>query len=258
MHPNWHSAGYRKAVTSHGLLRMSTTMATLLSLSTELELDVIEHLDTPFNNSFFSISRDLLSLSQLPNLEHVIVQFGWTKYPSTDEGMHRDEYNSTEELQGQGTDVEFRSLMLQSYEALARNPPSYIKSLEPRNVLAHTCSAWNTAEFQESLKELSSFSISLQGGDNGAGGSINTTPGYFEFIPELDFYFFEHLKNITHFSSATTDDGPPAIQEDTRISALRLCETHMPQLRRLELESVFISQSLSAFIPAHGDTLESL
>ncbi|KAH6420646.1 hypothetical protein HBI14_080860 [Parastagonospora nodorum] len=244
MHPNWHSAGYRKAVTSHGLLRMSTTMATLLSLSTELELDVIEHLDTPFNNSFFSISRDLLSLSQLPNLEHVIVQFAWTKYPSTDEGMHRDEYNSTEELQGQGTDVEFRSLMLQSYEALARNPPSYIKSLEPRNVLAHTCSAWNTAEFQESLKELSSFSISLQGGDNGAGGTR--------------FLLLRTSENYDAFSSATTDDGPPAIQEDTRISALRLCEMHMPQLRRLELESVFISQSLSAFIPAHGDTLESL
>jgi hypothetical protein len=317
-------------------------MATLLSLSAELKLDVIEHLDTPFNNTFCSISRDLLSLSQvckvfrslsipylfknitlfnedksgssilrildsdhaqhvrtlhyvgvmvmpgldevgdnkytsgpgsdllqpvgevlsdltkLPNLERVIVQFAWTKYPSTDEEMHQDDYNLTEELQGLETDIEFRSLMLQSYEALGRNPPSCIKSLELSNVLAHKCSAWNTTEVQELLNELSSFSISIRGGDNGAGGNINTTPGYFEFISELDSDFFEHLKNVTHFRFAATDDGPPAIQADTGISAVRLRETHIPQLRRLELESVFISQSLSAFITAHGDTLESL
>jgi len=77
-------------------------------------------------------------------------------------------------------------------------------------------------------------------------------------MSELDPYIFDHLKNVTHFSFAATDDGPTAIHGDPGISALRLRETHMPQLQTLELKYVFISQSLAAFITAHGDTLETL
>jgi hypothetical protein len=185
------------------------------------------------------VEEVLSNLTRLPNLERVTVQFSWTKYPSTDEEMHGDDYNWTEQLKALDPNAEIRVLALQSYEALARNSPSCIKSLELRNVLTQECTAWSTTAFQKLLKELSYFSISIRGGDNGVGWKINTAPGYFEFMAELDPCFFEHLQNVTYFSFSATDDGPTAVQGDAGISALRLRETHMPQLRTLKLNLVF-------------------
>lgn len=131
------------------------------------------------------VEEVLSDLTRLPNLEHVIVQFAWTKYPSMDEEMQGNEYNSTQQLKARDPDIEFRSLTLKSYAALVRNPPSCIKSLELRNLLAHKCTSWSTKAFEKLLNEFSSCSISVRGGDNGVGWKINTAPGYFEFMSEL-------------------------------------------------------------------------
>ncbi|KAF2112233.1 hypothetical protein BDV96DRAFT_460731, partial [Lophiotrema nucula] len=152
--------------------------------------------------------------------------------------------------------VAFWSLIEQSYRALSRNSASSIKHLELKNVVAKKCSAWQLADFHTVLQGLSSFTISLRGGDNGAGWQINMVVGYLDFVSELNVYFFRHLSNVKHFSFAATGDGPPGIAGGLNNAALPLLEPHMPQLQSLSLDYIFISEDLSAFITAHSNTLE--
>jgi hypothetical protein len=211
-----------------------------------------------------SVKQVLSSLTKLPNLEQVTVEFACAKTADEDEDQYQLSYDIFEELETYEEVLEsektlaFRSLMERSYRALSCNPPSSIKHLELKNVVAKKCSAWHLAEFQAMLQGLSSFTISLRGGDNGAGWQINMVQGYLAFVSELHVYFFRHLSNVKHFSFAATGDGPPGIEGGINNAALPLKAQHMPQLQSLLLEYVFISKDLSTFITGHSNTLESI
>jgi hypothetical protein len=211
-----------------------------------------------------SVEQVLSGLTKLPNLERVTVQFACADTADEDEEIHRNSYEIGEELETDDEVLEaedttaFRSLMERSYKALSRNPASSIKHLKLQNVVPKKCSAWNLAEFQALLGGLSSFTISLRGGDNGAGWQINKVQGYLDFVAELHLYFFRYLSNVKHFSFAATDDGPPGIEGAISNTAFPLLEEHMPELESLSLKHVFISQNLADFITAHSEKLASV
>jgi hypothetical protein len=132
-----------------------------------------------------SVEQVLSSLAKLPNLEQVTVQFVCGQTADEDGNDYERSYNdfelleaeADEEIQESEKTSAFRSLMERSYRALSRNPASSIKHLELKNVVAKKCPAWHLADFHALLRGLSSFTISLSGGENGAGWQINTVEG---------------------------------------------------------------------------------
>lgn len=211
-----------------------------------------------------SVEEVLSTLSKLPNLEKVTVQFASAETADEDEDIYVDSFYNFDEpeddeqvLEAERTEA-FRSLMERSYRALSCNPKATIKHLELKNVIAKKCSAWQLEGFRILLQGLTSFNISLRGGDNGAGWKVNKLEGYLEFVSELDAYFFRYLSHVKHFKFAATHDGPPGIEGGMNNTALPLLRQYMPQLQSLSLEYVFISGDLTAFITSHSDTLESI
>ncbi|KAJ4381477.1 hypothetical protein N0V86_002836 [Didymella sp. IMI 355093] len=211
-----------------------------------------------------SVYKVLSSLSRFQNLDRLTVRFACDKEEEEDVSIYLNSYYTFEEpedlekvLEAEGLEA-YRSLMMQTYRALARNTKTTVKHLELRNVVAKECSAWRLDGFRALLEGLVSFRINLRGGDNGAGWKINKTEGYLDFVSQLDTYFFRHLTNVKYFSFAATHDGPPGIRRDMNNAVLPLLEEHMPQLQSLSLRFVFISGNLADFITAHGDTLEKI
>jgi hypothetical protein len=111
-----------------------------------------------------SVEQVLLSLTQLPNLEQVTVQFFCGETVDEDENIYMYSYDDFELLETETNEEvlrsektsAFRSLMERSYRALSRNPASGIKHLELKNVVAKKCSAWHLADFHALLQGLSS------------------------------------------------------------------------------------------------------
>lgn len=220
---------------------------------------------SPFPDDLPESTEQVLSnLAKLPNLERVTMQFVCAKTNEEHETIYTDSYDIFEELEtdeqvreAENT-IAYRSLTERSYRALSQNPASSIKNLELKDIVTRKCSAWQRADFQALLQGLSTFTISLRGGDNGAGWQINKSQAYLDFIAELDIYFLEHLSSVKHFSLAATDDGPPGLEGSMNNTRLPLLGDQMPQLQTLSLEEVFISDDLSAFITAHSNTLQSI
>jgi len=211
-----------------------------------------------------AVEKVLSSLAELRNLERVTVQFICSKKRKEDEENNSygfdlmEDFETDEDVLESEKTIAFRALMERSYRALSQNLPSSIKHLELKDVVAKKCSAWQLPGFQRVLENLSSFTISLRGGDNGAGWQINKAETYLDFIRELHLYFFQRLSSVKHFSFAATDDGPPGVEDGISCGALPLHGQHMPQLQSLHLEYAFISDEMASFITAHRSTLETV
>ena len=214
-------------------------------------------LEDPSPDDFPDSVKSVLSgLSTFPNLDKVTIQFACDKMWEEDHSNYEASYYLFEEpedmqmVREAENDEALRSLMRRSYAALSRNTAIDFKNLELKNVIAKQCSAWRLEGFRALLGGLESFTINLRGGDNGAGWQINKLEGYLDFVSQLDTYFFKHLSNVKDVSFAATDDGPA--------EGLPHIVQHMPKLRNLSLEYVFITGELAAFIAAHGETLETI
>jgi hypothetical protein len=153
----------------------------------------------------------------------------------------------------------FRSLMKQSYTALARNTMTTVKHLELKKLIPRGCSAWGLAGFQSFLRGLSSFTISLRGGEcSTTEERINLTAAYGPFVSSLDEHFFQHLSEVKQLRFAATEDGVVGLQGGRGHAPLPLRGHHMPKLLVLELEYVFVSSVLAEFIAAHNQSLQSV
>ena len=211
-----------------------------------------------------SVEHVLSNLAKFPNLERVIVEFRCAKTAEEDNSIHQSSYDIFEELEDSAQVLEaeendaFRALIKRSYDAVARNSVGTIRSLEMRNTVAKECSTWWSQEFHALLGALTDFTISLRGGDNGAGWRVNMVPAYLGFIRDLTSLFFRHLNKVKRFRFAATDDGPPGIDDGMNNTRLELGEDNMNALEILELEQVFISRELATFISSHSSSLKSV
>ncbi|KAF3006905.1 hypothetical protein E8E13_011159 [Curvularia kusanoi] len=211
-----------------------------------------------------TVQEALSSLGRLPNLERVVVEFRCAMTEDEDEGIYEASYDiygepeSDEQVvEGEQTEA-YRSLMKRSYDALAQNSASSIRSLEFRNVVAKRCSSWSTSEFRTLLSEVDSFTISLRGGGNGVGWLINRVVAYLAFVESLDDLFFRHLHSARTLRLSATTDGPPGLEGGMNNAGLPLKVDQLPNLRSLELKHFFISRSLATFITKHCNTLKEV
>lgn len=221
--------------------------------------------ETPAPEHLPDSVQDVLSnLAKISSLERVIVEFRCAKTAEEDEDIYRSSYDIAEELEGTEQVLEaeendaFRALVKRSYDALACNPAGTIQKLEMRNVVAKDSSAWKSHKFHELLGGLTEYSLSLRGGDNGAGWQVNMVPAYLNFIQSLDSRFFQYLDNVKSFRFEATEDGPPGVDGGRNNARLDLGKDNIQSLEILELEQIFISKELAAFIASHGSSLKSV
>lgn len=211
-----------------------------------------------------SVADVLSNLAKLSNLGRLIVEFRCAMTEEEEEEIYRESYNICEEpehskqvLKAERTHA-FRSLANRSYEAIAQNSGSTIKHLELRNIVAKRCSVWESPAFHDLLSGLSRFTISLRGGDNGAGWQINMVPAYLAFIEQLDKYFFSHMAGLKQLRISTTTDGPPGLADGMNNVAIPLKDQDLTSLEVLELEHVFVSTDLASFITSHASSLKKI
>ena len=118
-------------------------------------------------------------------------------------------------------------------------------------------STFTTPTFHKFLSHLDDFSLSIFGGDNGAGWKTNTCEVWSAFVAKLDQFFFNHLQRITCLTLKATEEGPIGL-EGRNHAPLVLRKDHMPHLKAAHLEYMFLSPELRDFLVGHVSTLEEL
>lgn len=118
-------------------------------------------------------------------------------------------------------------------------------------------SAFTTPVFHQFLSNLEDFSLSIYGGDNGAGWETKTCEIWSAFVAKLDEFFFDHLQRITSLTLKATEEGPIGL-EGMNHASLALRPDHMPHLKIVHLEYMFLSPELRDFLVGHASTLEEV
>jgi hypothetical protein len=212
-----------------------------------------------------SVEQVLSQLAVFPCLRRLVIEFRFDRSEHCDktvlEGSLRNfDWLETEEevLEIEKNDG-FRSLMKQSYTALARNTVTTVKHLELKKLIPRHCSAWGLAGFQSFLRGLSSFTISLREGEcNETEERINLTAAYGHFVSLLDENFFRHLSEVKQLRFSATRDGVVGLNGNHGHTPMPLRRHHMPKLAVLELQFVFVNRVLAEFIVAHNQSLKSV
>lgn len=237
----------------------------ITELASDPSLQDDEPARTPSPDDFpDSVAYVLSNLAKFANLERLIVEFRCGKTEDEDEDIYGDSYNIFEEPEDDEGTIEaekedtFRALINRSYDTITQNPLGTIKDLELRNVIAKRCSAWDSDRFKDLLKGLSTFTISLRGGDNGAGWQINMVPAYLSFVENLYPWFFESMKDLKHLQISCSTAGPPGLPDGMNNAALPLYEDNLLNLESLELSHIFISTGLAAFVTSHSKSLRTV
>ena len=196
----------------------------------------------------------LSDLDQLSNLESLSIGFAYP-YDST-----FDEYYDAEGIMDNENPEAaraFKALVTTTYETFFRNKVLHLKAVEIRKVVWTFTEPYESQTFHEFLSYVEQFSLSVRGGDNGAGWCVNTCDEYLDCVAKFDDFFFDHLLSATSFTLQAPDSGPIGL-EGMRHAPLALERQQMPLLKFLRLEFIFICQELADFIASHADTLKRL
>lgn len=196
----------------------------------------------------------LSDLDQFSHLESLSIGFTYP-YEST-----FDEYYDAEDIMDNENPEAaraFKALITTTYKTLLRNKVAQLRGVEIRKFVWTFTEPYESDAFHEFLSHVKHFSLSVRGGDNGAGWCVNTCDGYLECVEKFDELFFNHLASATSMILQASDQGPIGL-EGLRHARLALEAQQMPLLKSLRLEFIFICQELADFIASHADTLERL
>jgi len=154
----------------------------------------------------------------------------------------------------------WKALMATTYETLSRNKEPHFKELEIRRLVWTYVEPFKSAEFHELLAHMERFTLSVRGGENGAGWRLNTCLGYAACVAKFDELFFNHLASATVMTLKAPFEGPIGLEglEGMHFARLALKEDQMPRLRELHLEYCFVCGELADFVKSHAGTLEKL
>lgn len=196
----------------------------------------------------------LSDLHQFPNLESLSIGFTYPyEYPFDDyydaEGMVDNENPQPARA--------WKALMTTTFETLLRNKPPRLRALEIRKFVWTFTEPYENQSFHKFLSHVECFSLSVRGGNNGAGWCVNTCDGYLECVARFDDLFLDHLASATSLTLKATEEGPIGL-EGMRHARLALKKRQMPLLKSLHLERIFICRELVDFVISHTDTLEQL
>ena len=196
----------------------------------------------------------LSDLSQFSNLESLSIGF---TYPYDDTFGEYYEAEGLIDNENPEPARAFKALMTTTYETLFRNKVPQLRVVEVRKFVCTFTEPYETQTFHDFLSHVKHFSLSVRGGDNGAGWKVNTCDTYLETVERFDELFFDHLASATSFTLQAPDEGPIGL-EGRNHARLALKRQQMPLLKSLRLEYIFICQELADFTASHADTLERL
>ncbi|CAD6570390.1 MAG: hypothetical protein ASARMPREDX12_003477 [Alectoria sarmentosa] len=214
-----------------------------------------EEEEKPITITLPLVVDNLLSdLHQFPNLESLSIGFTYPyEYPF-------DDYYDAEGIVDNGNPEPARAwkaLMTTTFETLLRNKPPQLRALEIRKFVWTYTEPYESQSFHKFLSQVECFSLSVRGGNNGAGWCVSTCDGYLECVARFDDLFFDHLASATSLILKATEEGPIGL-EGMRHARLALKKGQMPLLKSLHLEHIFICQELVDLLISHTDTLEQL
>ena len=214
-----------------------------------------EEEEKPTTVTLPSVVDNILSdLSQFSNLESLSIGFTYPYDNPFDEYYEAEGVDVSADLEAVRV---LRALMMKTYETVLCNKAPQLRALEIRKFLWTFTEPYESQTFHGFLSHIKHFSLSVRGGDNGAGWCVNTCDGYLECVAMFDELFFNHLESATSLTLQASPDGPIGL-EGMRHGRLALEENQMPLLNSLRLEHIFICQELVDFIASHTDTLERL
>ena len=198
---------------------------------------------------------DILShLHQYSNLETLSIGF---TYPYDN---IFDEYYDNEDPEMSSNPEAARdlhALMTKTYNTLLRNNKLQLRAVEIRKFVWIFTDPYESQSFHDFLSHVENFTLSVRGGDNGAGWCINTCDEYLECVASFDELFFNHLASATILTLRAPYEGPIGL-DGFRHARLALRKEQMPLLKSLNLEHIFICQELVDFVTSHSDSLEQL
>ena len=144
-----------------------------------------------------------------------------------------------------------KALMMNTYEALLRNRPPHLQTVEIRKFLWIFIEPYGRQRFQELLSHVKHFSLSVLGEDDGGGWSLA------ECISRVDELFFDHLASATSLILKASDQRPLSLAGMLH-GPLRLRLGTIPLLKSLRVEHIFICPELFEFVMGQANTLEQL
>ena len=221
----------------------------------EVSDEASEEEDEPVTVTLPPVVDNLLSdLDQFSHLESLSIGFTYP-YDST----FGEYYDAEGIMDNENPEAAraFKALITTTYKTLFRNKVPQLRAVEIRKFVWTFTEPYESQTFHDFLSHVKHFSLSVRGGDNGAGWCVNTCDGYLECVARFDELFLDHLASATSLTLQAPDQGPIGL-EGMRHAPLALGAQQMPLLKSLRLEFIFICQELADFIASHADTLERL
>lgn len=201
-----------------------------------------------------TVDNLLSDLDQFSNLQSLSIGFTYPYESPFDEVYDAE---GVMDLKNPEAGRAWKALITTTYETLMRNKVPQLRAVEIRKFVWTFTEPYESQTFHEFLSHVKDFSLSVRGGDNGAGWCVNTSDGYLEGVARFDELFFDHLASVTSMTLQASDQGPIGL-EGVYHARLALKRQQMPLLKSLRLEYIFICQELADFIASHADTLERL
>lgn len=211
--------------------------------------------DEPISITLPPVVDSLLSdLSRFSSLESLSMGFVYPYDSPFDEFYDAEDIMENENPEAARA---IQALMATTYNTLLKNKPPQLRALEIRKFVGTFTEPYESQEFHDFLSHVEHFTLTVRGGDNGAGWEVNTCDAYLECVARFDELFFDHLKSATNLTLRASHEAPIGL-EGRFHACLALEKEQMPLLKALHLEHVFICQELVDFAAGHTGTLERL
>lgn len=135
----------------------------------------------------------------------------------------------------------WRRAMAQMWAVIRRN--EVITTFEVDNLPALPVSAWSDSEWTAFLGRLTSLTLRIGGGDNGAGWNANTMDGYRDFLQNLSDYFFQGARSLRKLH-LVADDCNYYGHNDMYSMPTAIRTYFMRKLEDLRVENCFIDDGV--------------
>ena len=102
---------------------------------------------------------------------------------------------------------DLHALMTKTYDTLLRNKKLQLRAVEIRKFVWKFTDPYESQSFHDFLSHVEHFTLSVRGGNNGA-GCVNTCGGYLKCVARFDELFFDHLASATTLTFRAFYEAP--------------------------------------------------
>ena len=128
-----------------------------------------------------------------------------------------------------------------------------VKELVINDFIFRGVSTFRSSKWQQFLSNLRAFRLDLPGDDSGSRKSIVSWNSYAVYREEFPTWFFAHLREVEQFEIHTHWTRPLGLN-----APLAIQYNHLPNLLRIELSYVFISQAFLDFLLQRAPQIEKI